>query len=713
MSKVQKEKNKQLINKAKQAGLFNISPPEHNNSPSMGSTLAILESARKYLEPLDDGEILITEEQQLIEYIDVCIENGVDALDTETTGLDPFTCKLAGVCIYTPGLQTAYIPINHVDFKNPNKLLDNQLSIEFVKEQLLRIKDNKHIYHTAKFDMKIFKVNFGIDLEPYWDCFIAEFFVNPDGRKGLKYLYENHILETFVDNSKNYSAIFGKEIPFTYVPLDIARIYAGGDSYKTYKVFEYQYPIIKKDKQLFNVFKYIEMPLINIVVAMELQGIDIDVDFATELSEKYHKKLEIIKEKITEITKEYNVSQINLSSPSQLKELLCNMMNVLPSNSGTGEEFLKKINHPIGQLLLEYREVEKLLGTYIDKFPKSLNKKTNKIHADFKQLGTDTGRFACSDPNLLNIPSKNKEVRQMFIPPKGYVWIGADISKQEPAIFAQMAKEKTLLKSYATGEDIYVDLASKLYKVEPDECRETYSDGSKNIEGAKKRSNAKQLLLGMMYGMGAKKLADSMNLDINNAKKIISDFKATYPDIENFIMSSEEMVINKGYVTTICGRRRYLSDIHLEPYEISGEVSDSIALSIIDDLEDLKWEREKQKEYIIRAQKRYNITIKSNGAFIAQAKRQAVNSRIQGSAADTTKLAMIKMYNNKELQDLGYKIIIQIYDEIVGICPIDNKDRVTELISKCMIEAPKKVLPDVTFGVDVEITDRWYGESVK
>ena len=386
-------------------------------------------------------------EKEVSDYIDAAISNGIIAVDTETNhSLDPITCKLMGVCLYTPGQKQAYIPISHVD--EEGNFLKDQVSIDFASFQLNRIKSIYNIFHNGKFDFEVIKCTTGVELPINWDTMIGSRILNELERAGLKEQYIQKIDPSIEKYSIEH--LFN-DIPYEIVDPDIFALYAATDSFMTYKLYEYQLEEFQKpeNKRLYNLFLTVEMPLVPVVASMELEGICIDSEYAKRLTKKYHTMLDNLDAKIQiEVDKYHDdiirfknspeastirkppktlgeqiEDPINLSSPQQLSILIYDVLKLksvsTKSPYGTGEEVLLKLveKYPefiLGKLILERRGILKLLSTYIDKLPECVSEKDGRLHAKFLQIGADTGRFSSTDPNLQNIPSKNYEIRMMF-----------------------------------------------------------------------------------------------------------------------------------------------------------------------------------------------------------------------------------------------------------------------------------------------------------
>lgn len=457
---------------------------------------------------------IIRDEQALINFIDLCIRNEIVAIDTETTSLEPITTTIAGVCMYTPNHKSVYIPINHVSYIT-GALCVNQLSASIVSKQLSRLLNTKIIMHNAKFDIRVIKNQLGVMLTCYWDTMLCAKCLNENESAGLKDLHLKYC-NSEDSESLTYEKLF-EGLEFTKVPIETAYLYASGDAIKTYELYEFQLLHIQKPHltRVYDVFKNIEMKVLPVVVDMEETGVNIDLELANELSIKYHKILEEREQKFYETLKDYQkeideyklnnpnhklTDPINISSPTQLAILLYDILGLDSGDKknprGTGVEILNQLNHPLSKVILDYRETSKLLTTYIDKLPTSLNPKTHKIHCSFNQAGTYTGRFSSSDPNLQNIPSHNKEIRKMFVAGKDNVFISADYSQQEPRCLANLSNDEHMINAYKEGKDIYAWIASFIYQLPYEQCLEFNPDGTKNPEGKERRTSVKSIILG-------------------------------------------------------------------------------------------------------------------------------------------------------------------------------------------------------------------------
>ena len=395
-----------------------------------------------------DEYICVMDEETLIKYIDSCIEKGICAIDTETTGLDPMKDKLVGFSIKTYDEKGIYVPVNHISYIT-NEKVEGQLSEDFCASQLNRLVSTKIIMYNANFDLRVFRHQLGVYLTCYFDCHLAAYCLNENEPHGLKNLHSKYVLD-----GKEDEFAFGKlfeNITFDKVPIKTGYIYAARDAVDTLELYDWQLPYLTSGNELCEeydlegsayIFWNIEMPYVNVVIDMEDSGISVDLDYAKELSIKYHKILdeklenfykscEPYNDKINEFRKTSTKlgNPINVSSPTQLAILLYDIMKCPVVDDGkprgTGDEILEKLDNDVSHAIQEYRSVEKLLSTYIDKIPECI-RQDGKVHCKFNQYGADTGRFSSQDPNMQNIPSHNKDIRKMFKATDGYVLMSAD-----------------------------------------------------------------------------------------------------------------------------------------------------------------------------------------------------------------------------------------------------------------------------------------------
>lgn len=694
-------------------------------------------------------------EDVLHDYITECIGNGYFSIDTETTGLDPMLDTIAGICIYTHGQKGSYIPINHISYITGDKVAD-QLPINFIADEFKRLLDKKPYIDmfNASFDIRVLRHNSIPDIYCTWDGYLAARLLNEnEPRNTLKKLHQKYILHDKVD-AFTFDELF-KGIPFTKIPIQTGYLYAANDPVITTQLCDYQRQYLREDaeredlRQLYWVMMNVEMPCVKVVADMEDNGILLDIDYQRQLSAQYNQMLQ---EKLDAFYDELSKYQsqidkykslhldcklddpINVASPTQLAILFYDILGYESVNKksprGTGVEILTEFKTPLANAILEYRKVEKLISTYIDKLPECVNPNDGRIHCEFNQYGADTGRMSSSNPNMQNIPSHNKDIRKMFVASPGYVLMSSDFSQQEPKCLAALCRKQGDSQMYDTfmqGKDLYSEIASKAFNKSYEDCREFNADGSKNKEGKERRTQAKSILLGVLYGRGTASIGEQLGCTTEKAQAIKDSVFRGFPAIKQFEQSSLDMARDIGYVTTVCGRKRRLPDLQLDEFEfkwVSGtspyvdlldfteqgntDVPDSIKNKYLVRLKTCKF---KDKQKIVSDAYKEGIKVIDNGGKIADATRQCVNARIQGSAADLTKIAMIELNNNEELKQLGFRLLIPVHDEVIAECPEENMKECSELLAQTMSKAAERIL-EMPIKCDVEITRAWYGETV-
>ena len=716
-----------------------------------------------------DESLLIQTQEELHDYISKCIQNHVVAVDTETTGLDPLLNDIVGFSIYTPNEKTAYIPINHISYINRAKV-PNQLSIDVCKEELQRVVDSNIdvIMFNAQFDTRVIKNKIGVRLICTWDAYLGARCLNENEVVNALKPLHNKYVNNGEGNAFKFDDIF-KGVSFDLVPIKIGYLYAARDAKITYELYEYQKPYLTYDSTVTHdarnglngvawVFHNIEIPCIQAVVDMEDVGVAFDFEYNEKLKEKYHTLLEEKENAFHELCEPYQDkiqayintkggldNPVNIRSTVQLPILLYEIVKIPPLLDkktqkpllSTGEEILSQIDHPLCKAILEFRSFEKLVSTYIDKLPDCVNPIDKRIHAKFNQAGTVTGRFSSQEPNMQNIPSHNKDIRQMFKATDGYVMMSSDYSSQEPKCLAALCKrqgDSRMFDTFMAGKDLYSEIASKAFNRSYEDCLEFYLDenGKKtdktNKEGKAYRTQAKSILLGTLYGRGTASIGEQLGCSKEKAQNIKDSVFDGFPAIKKFEDSSKQMAIDLGYVTTVCGRKRRLPDMQLDEFEfywLPGMSPDDDPLdfdgtdteSVVDEELQAKWLKKlkkckfNEKQKIISYARQDGIKIVDNGGKIAEATRQTVNSRIQGSAADLTKLAMIKLWKNERLRELGFRMLIQIHDEILGECPKENMDECSKLLAQTMSDAAEEIL-EMPIKCDVSKSYAWYGEEI-
>lgn len=738
-----KSDDKNIIKKSKTATTrTSIRGGGNNLAAQIQSIVAI---ASQKLANHKDDYILIREPDQLYEYMKEMKQVGEGALDTETTGLNPLLVNIVGGCIYTPGQKAAYIPINHKSYITGTRTKD-QLDEQTVSKIMKDFhNDIRWIFHNAKYDIRVCRKTLGIDFKPYWDTMLAGYCIDENESHALKDLHLKYCDSTDTESLK-FDTLF-RGFTFDQVPISVAYLYAAGDALKTFELYEYQKSILnRRNGGTFEVFSTIEMPLITVVADMEDRGVCLDFDVCKNLHEKYHSIKEEREQTAQKVISMYDdqienyklshpncklSTPVSLTSPTQLAILFYDILKLespdKKSPRGTGENILKHFaegkHKDLCNAILDIRNVDKLLSTYVDKMPKVVLE-DGRVHANYNQYGAKTGRFSSSDPNLQNIPSHNKEIRQMFKAQDGYVLIGADYSQQEPMVTAHLSNDKKMQEAFIHGKDIYATIASLAFHKPYDECKEFRPDGTVNPAGKERRSQAKSIVLGILYGRQIPSIGEQLGVSTKEAQKIYDSVLKAFPQLAKFIDESQTMAKEKGYVTTAWGRRRHLVDMQMDRYEFtnlnfdplafgedqSNDVSESVKKQYTQKLDKaFGWKR---KNEIIQHAYNSGIKIKDNTGFVAQAERQCVNARVQGSAADMVKLAMIHINNDQKMKDLDFHLLLQVHDEVIGECPEKNVVEAKERLSELMKQAPSKLIK-LPFRCDCEVTRNWYGEEVE
>lgn len=722
----------------------------------------IREFVEQYLGKYRDKFLCIQDMDTLRKYVDTCLKDGRIALDTETTGLNVFRNKIVGISLHSASNKPAYIPLNHVVYSVANNTytrIEEQLSVEEVSDEIRRLSTIKECdMFNAPFDRRVIRHNFGFDFPCTFDTSIGAKMLNENLNEKMYKLKPLHSMWCLdgKEDEFSFSDIFD-DIGFDKIPIDIGFLYACRDALDTTELSDFERKYLYYDpNEEFSArngmngaswcFYNIEMPCEDATIELEENGIALDLDYQKKLSEKYHKMADDVLVRFSNELSEYSDkinelrlqgikldNPINISSPKQLAVLLYDILNVgivdKRNPRGTGEEILTKINHPIVKTILEYRSVNKLIGTYIDKLPNCLEE-DGKIHCGFHQYGARTGRFSSSGPNLQNIPAKNKDIRPMFVASPGHLLISMDYSQQEPSCLASYCNKmgyEELFNARFKGNDLYSEVASAIFKLPYDDCVEHRADGTINKEGKAKRNQAKPVLLGILYDRGDDSVAEDLNISLDEAKRLHSNLYKRFPEILVFEKESVNMASELGYVDTICGRKCRIPDMLLDEYEFEWidapktddvlDFDNEVDTEVPDALCDKYWNKlhkkyAKKRDIFKEAAEKDGIRIIDNTMKIAEAIRKCVNSRIQGSAADLTKKAMIEVLKSEKLTKLGFKLLIQVHDELIGECPEENIEECSKVLAEVMSKAAEEII-GLPFSCDAEITRAWYGEPIE
>ena len=610
---------------------------------------------------VNDFELL----DKLIQRLDKT--NQIVSLDTETNSLNPIDAELVGIglCLGEENDDLFYIPLGH----QTKKETPNQLSIEDVFSKLRNwIEDPKKekALQNSKFDRQIF-FNHGLDLKGVtFDTLLADYLLNNQEKHGLSEIS----FRLFGFKPPSFKETVGKNQDFSFVDIDEASIYCGYDVFLTFKIVKIFKESFSKEKdELIKLFEEIELPLEPVLSQMEMNGITIDIPYLDKLSKELKSTLEDIESKVYELAEE----SFNLSSPKQLGEILFEKLNLDKKKSrktktgwSTDAVVLERLvdEHEIIQHLIKHRTLSKLLSTYIDALPNLINEKTGRVHTNFNQAATATGRLSSSNPNLQNIPVRtefSRRIRKAFLPEKNWKLLSADYSQIELRILAHLADEEILINAFHKNDDIHSLTARLIFEKE-----EISSD---------ERRVGKTINFGVIYGMGIKKFARSTGVSTPEAKEFLIKYKERYSKIFKFLELQERLALSKGYVKTIFGRKREFKFdknglgrlIGKDPYEID-----------------------------LQAARRAGME--------AQSLRAAANAPIQGSSADIIKIAMVQLNKKFIEMNVPAKMLLQVHDELLFEVEPDSLEITTKLVKKTMEDCVKLNVPLL---VDIGIGDNW------
>jgi DNA polymerase-1 len=573
----------------------------------------------------------------------------VISIDLETTSQDPMRAEIVGISLaLTPG-QGFYIPLAHDDPK-----VGKQLSLEATLAHLKPILEDPHkeiIGQNIKYDMKVL-ARYEIHLEPIaFDSLIAAYLLDPASLKDL-----NALAQRYLDRTLHTYQELGQE-DFRKVPIEEAANYSTAHAETVVCLRE---PLTEKLKAdgLWELFTDIELPLIPILAEMELKGVLLDPKVLQEQGLDLRKQIEVLQSEMTRLAE----GEFNPSSPKQVAEVLFERLKLKPlkpikktkSGVSTNAQVLSELAeiHPLPELILRYRELEKLLGTYVEKLPTVINPETGRIHTTFNQSVTATGRLSSSDPNLQNIPVRTElggHIRRAFVAPPGRFLLGADYSQIELRVLAHLSGDPALTEAFKTDEDLHIKTASEIFNV------------SREKVDARQRGIAKRINFGIIYGISAYRLARELGLSQEEAKNYIDRYYARYAKVKEFIAEQIHLAEVQGYVTTITGRRRYLPDINSR-----------------------NWARRSYEQ------------------------RNATNAPVQGTAADIMKLTMLRVHENLKKSKLHCDMLLQIHDELLFEVDEADAEKASTLIKQTMEQTMEQAMElSVPLKVEVNLGHNW------
>lgn len=572
--------------------------------------------------------------QNLMKQTSVCF-------DTETTSINPLEAELVGIAFSWEATKGFYIPFPE-EKKKAQDLIE-ELRPFFESEDIEKIGQN------LKYDIKVLH-KYDIKVQgKFFDTMLAHYLINPDMRHNMDVLSETYLNYTPISITELIGKKGKNQLSMREVPLAKQTEYAVEDADITFQLAQHFRPELSEAKTD-GLFTDIEIPLLRVLADMELEGINLDIEFLKSLSEDLENDIANLEQKIYEAAGE----KFNIGSPKQLGEILFDKMKLVdkPKKTKTGQystaedvlSYLAK-DHQIIQNVLDYRGLTKLKSTYVDALPEQVAPTTGRVHTDYMQTVAATGRLSSNNPNLQNIPirtERGRQVRKAFIPRNDdYTLLAADYSQIELRIIAALSEEDTMIEAFKNGEDIHASTASKVFNVPIEEVTR------------EQRSNAKTVNFGIIYGVSAFGLSNQTDLSRSEAKELIDTYYKTYPKLRNYISEQVDFAREHGYVQTVLGRRRYLKDIN-----------------------------------------------GSNAVVRGAAERNAVNAPIQGSAADIIKIAMINIHKKLIQGDYNSKMLLQVHDELVFDIYKPELEELKGIIKSEMENAYELAVPlDVELGM--------------
>lgn len=577
------------------------------------------------------------------------------AFDTETTSLNIVDAELVGISFAIGSHKAWYIPVP-ADRREALAVVD-ELRPLFENEATLKIAQN------AKYDYSILK-RYGMEVSyPLFDTMIAHYLLEPEQPHNMDYLSEIYLgyrpiptsdlietgkkkkaAEASLDLFAMMDAAEEEDKPASMRDCPVGKVaeYCCEDSDVTFQLAQTLRPLLA-EQGLSKLFDEVEMPLVRVLADMELTGVRLDVGALTESKSILEAELKRLDARLAELAGH----PFNPLSPKAVSQVIFDELNLDPKakNRSTAEEVLQLLKNKLERPehlelidgILDYRGIKKLLGTYIEALPDEINPSTGRIHCQFNQTVTATGRLSSSNPNLQNIPIRDamgRELRKAFVPDEGEVFFSADYSQIELRLMAHLSQDPAMIEAFNNGDDIHRSTAAKIYHLELDEVSKL------------QRTKAKTANFGIIYGISVFGLASRLNIPRGEAKELIDGYFATYPSVKAYMDQSIAVAREKGYVETLFGRRRMLKDIH-----------------------------------------------SANATVRGYAERNAINAPIQGTAADIIKVAMIRITDRIRREGLHAKLLIQVHDELNFTVPAGEVDRLEQLVLDEMAGVMKLSVP--------------------
>ena len=616
-----------------QLDLFAEFPADGSNAAENSSFESLKTVAHDYK--------LIDSEEEMRKLCDYFLTNEILCLDTETTSTSPIDAELVGLSFAVKEFVAFYVPIP----AEREKALQivNIFKPVYEDPKILKVGQN------LKYDLEVLR-NYNVQLQGrMWDTMIAHYLIQPELRHNMDFMAEVylnyktiHIDELIGPKGKNQRSMRDLSPTLVYE-------YACEDADVTLRLKNKLEPELKRF-ECEDLFYDIEMPLMPVLAEMEMNGVCLDTDSLKETSEILNARLKEIEHRIYELAGK----SFNIASPKQVGTILFDELRIVekPKKTKTGqyvtsEEVLQQLKnkHEIVADILEYRGITKLLGTYIDTLPHLINPRTGHIHTSFNQTVTATGRLSSSDPNLQNIPIRGedgKEIRKAFVPEPGCLFFSADYSQIELRVMAHLSNDQEMIRVFREGKDLHAATAANIYK--------------KSIEEVTRdeRTKSKRANFGIIYGITVFGLAERLDISRDEAKQLIDGYFTTFPEVHDYMEQAKQTARQKGYVTTLFGRRRYLPDIN-----------------------------------------------SANATVRGFAERNAINAPIQGTAADIIKVAMIRIHNRFKAEGIRSKMILQVHDELNFSVYPEEQGRVEAIVIEEMQNAIALKVPlvaDSGFG---------------
>ena len=569
---------------------------------------------------------------------------GTFCLDTETTALEAIDAELVGVALAVEEERAWYVPVAHAADDAPQ--LDREMVLEVIRD-LLADDSLTLVGQNLKYDLTVL-ANYGVrSANRLADTMLASYLLNPAQRHNLDALAQEHLGYAML----SYSTVTADaEKNFADVAVADATRYAGEDADITLRLARRLLPRLE-DEGMAALFSEVETPLIPVLVEMERTGIRVDPAVLAGLSDEFGGKLHRLEEEIHALAGE----PFNIASPKQLQHILFDKLELPPvkktkTGPSTDQSVLERLadKHPLPEKILAYRGFAKLRSTYVDALSKLIRADTGRVHTSFNQSVAATGRLSSTNPNLQNIPIRTEEgrrIRTAFVPEPGWTLLSADYSQIELRLLAHISRDPVLTEAFRTGQDVHARTAAEIFDTEMDAVT------------SEQRREAKTINFGIIYGMGAQRLARTLRIPFKTAQEYIAQYFARYQGIKAYMDEVVASACEYGYVTTLRGRRRYVPDLHSKSSQL-----------------------------------------------LSAAERVAINTPIQGTAADIIKLAMLAIAARLRVSGLRARMLLQVHDELLFEVPEDETDRVGALVRESM----EQVMPlEVPLRVDVGSGRNW------